>query len=157
MKLRGASENEISFENTVTATDYTNANCDDAADRNFPDCKIFDVGGAGLTYRSAPEGVNDGSDWIFNATNIVDGAGSTAPDLVMFLQNLRESTCTQINRFLETSYAGTETGIDFVEFTGSYSVAETINLADGQQAGCLTTTDSSGNAAYLFYYVLLQR
>lgn len=157
MKLRGTSENEISFQNAITATDYTNANCDDTTDRNFPDCMIFDVGGAGLTYRDAPENVNDGSDWIFSATNIVDGVGSTAPDLVMFLQNMRESTCTQINRFLDTSYAGTEAGIDFTEFTGSYSVVQTINLADGQQAGCLTTDDGTGNTVYLFYYVLLQR
>ena len=64
MKLRGVSENDISFENAETAVDYTNANC------TVTDCRLFDVGGAGLNYRDFPS-ANDGSEWIFTGANNV--------------------------------------------------------------------------------------
>jgi hypothetical protein len=48
MKLRGISESDISFENTVTAQDYSNAACDAHKDPN--DCKIFATGGGGQNY-----------------------------------------------------------------------------------------------------------
>ncbi|MEM7618766.1 MAG: hypothetical protein AAF244_05250 [Pseudomonadota bacterium] len=93
MRLRGISESEISFENPDTATDYKNADCDDAADRNFPDCLLFDVQGQGLLYTDPYAGVNDGSEWIFTGANNVgstaDPIGTTAArtgnDLVMLL------------------------------------------------------------------------
>src|SRR5262245_7145714 len=56
MKTRGVSENEISFQNSTTATNYTNATC------TRTDCKVFDVGGGGQDYKAAPSGANDGSD-----------------------------------------------------------------------------------------------
>lgn len=157
MRLRGVSENEISFQNTVTTADYTNANCDDTADRNFPDCMVFDVGGAGLSYQDAPEGINDGSEWIFNARNIVDGVGdNTKTDLIMVLTNVRDTICTQINRELDESFGGPENGVNLEPFAGQYLTGQTINFADGRRTGCLQY-DNGTITAPLFYYVLIER
>src|SRR5262245_49185529 len=36
MTLQGVSENEISFQNSITAINYTNTRCNDAADASWP-------------------------------------------------------------------------------------------------------------------------
>ena len=158
MRLRGVSENDISFwhdsngDNTEDNTDtYYNINCD-----GLTDCKLFDVGGAGLTYIQPPQGVSDASDWIFNATNDVINVGTTAPDLVIMLPQMRTSICDQINRVLSTSYGGTESDVDFTAFNGSFTATETIDLADAQEAGCIDY-DNAGSTEPFFYYVLIKR
>lgn len=168
MALRGVSENDISFENSVTATDYTNADCTQT------DCKVFDVGGAGLTYQNFPE-ANDGSDWIFTGANNVgttaNPVGTTAArsgnDLIMLLPGVKESVCIQINRELGVGTAGTlpveTTGIDTAEFTGAYATGGPTVLdgdptpfeLDAQEAGCFS--DASDSDKIYFYQVLLAR
>ena len=171
MKLNGISENEISFQNPTTATNYTNGSCDTAADQHFPECKIFDVGGAGQTYLAPPPGSNDGSEWIFTGANNVAGAGTSAAltgnDLVMLLPNADTALCLQINRDLDVDSSG-EIPVDadaaaLGAFTGTF--ANTLTVLDGNGsapleldghgAGCFTDS-SVGNVTY-FYYVLLAR
>lgn len=169
MKLRGISENEISFENPTTAVDYTNANC------SVGECKIFDVEGGGLTYRDPPSGANDGSEWIFTATNNVgttaDPVGTTAArsgnDLIMLMPEASTALCTQINRDIDVGTAGTlpveTTGIFTTEFTGIY--VNNLNILDGdptpfeldgETVGCFTDANPNPDVTY-FYYVLLAR
>lgn len=175
MKLRDISENEISFENAVTATDYTNANCDEDTDRNFPSCLIFNSQGAGLSYRNFPS-ANDGSDWVITGANNVgttdNPVGSTAArsgnDIVMLLPNMDASTCIQINRDLGVGTSGTlpveTTGIDTTEFTGTFaSGGPTILDGDptpfelnGQSAGCFTDENADPDVIY-FYQVIFTR
>lgn len=157
MRLRGVSENDVSFwhdsdgNGTEDASDdYFNANC------TTPDCHIFDVGGAGLTYTPPASGLSDATDCVFSSSNIVDDIGTTAPDLIMMLPQVKTSVCAHINRILGSSYSGTESGVDFTEFTGSYTTAQTINFADGQEAGCVDY-DPGGGVEPLFYYVLIKR
>lgn len=158
MRLRGVSENDISFwhdsdgNGTEDASDdYFNANCN-----GLTDCKLFDVGGAGLTYIPPPSGISNSADWIFSGDNDIDTVGTTAPDLVMFLRDVRSSVCAHINRVLGTSYGGTESDVDFTVFTGAYTATQSINLAAGQQAGCIDY-DPGGGVEPLFYYVLIKR
>lgn len=167
MKLRGISENDISFENSTTATSYMNANC------SVDECKVFNVNGGGLTYTDPPSGVNDGSEWIFTGANNVGTTagpvGTTAArsgnDLVMLLPEAKESLCIQINRDLDVGTAGTlpadATGIATTAFTGTFVSA--LNLIDGdptpfeldrESGGCFT--DTNAGVTY-FYYVLLAR
>ena len=157
MRLRGVSENDMSFwhdsngDNTEDGSDtYYNANC------TITDCKLFDAGGAGLTYSSPPSGVNDASEWIFNATNDVLDVGTGAPDLLIILPNVKTSICAQINRMLGASYAGTESDVDFTAFTGTFTLTETIELAAGQEAGCIDY-DNAGSTEPFFYQVLFKR
>lgn len=175
MKLQGISENDISFENAITATDYTNANCDDASDANFPSCLIFDTGGAGLVYRAPPAGTNDGSEWIFTGANNVGTAsgpvGTTAAafgnDLLILLPNINVPLCMQINRDLDVDNPSSSppvdtTGIDTTEFTGGFPGGGPIILdgdptpfeLDRQSSGCFLDQNTG---IYYFYSVLLER
>jgi len=176
MQLRGISENEISFENGTTAVDYTNANCDAAADQQYPDCQIFHAKGAGLTYRDPPTGTNDGSEWIFTSANNVGTAagpvGTTAAitgnDLIMLMPGANASLCIQINRELGVGTAGTipieTTGIATTAFTGGYPGGGPSILdgdpapfeLDNENMGCFTDTNAAPNVTY-FYYVILAR
>ncbi len=173
MKLRDISENDISFANPTTATDYTNNNCDSAADRPYPGCLIFDVEGAGLSYRNFPD-TNDGSDWIFTGANNVGTAASpigttasvTGNDIIMLLPNMNQGVCIQINRDLEVGTPGTlpvdTAGIDTTAFTGTFASGGPSILdgdgapfeLDNQNAGCFT--DANTSTTY-FYYVVLAR
>ncbi len=168
MKLRGVSENDISFENTITATDYTNANC------TTMDCRLFEVDGGGMSYLTF-SGANDGSEWIFTGANNVgttaDPVGTTAArsgnDLIMLLPNATNAFCIELNRQLSVGTPGdipTDTGgIATTEFTGAYANALTLIDADpspfeldGQYVGCFTDAAASPDVTY-FYYVLLAR
>jgi len=168
IKLRGISENDISFENATTTTDYTNANC------TSTDCRLFDVGGAGLAYRNFSS-ANDGSDWIFTGANNIgttagpigttaDGSGN---DIIMLLPNVRSSLCVQINRDLGVGTAGTlpedTTGIATTAFTGSFPTGgPTIlegdpgTILNNQTTGCFIDTAPNPDITY-FYYVVLAR
>ncbi len=169
MKMRGISESDISFQNAITAANYTNAAC------AVSDCKVFDVGGGGQEYRAPPEGVNDGSEWIFTGANNVGTAtnpvGTTAAgtgnDLVMLLPNMKADLCIQINRETDVGTAGTlpedSGGVDATPFAGAYANALTIIDGDptpfeldARGAGCFTDTAVDPDVIY-FYNVLLTR
>lgn len=175
MSLQGISENEISFENGDTATDYTNSNCDTSADPNYPGCLVFGGSGAGLTYSAPPTNSNDGSEWIFTAANNVGTTagpvGTTSAtfgnDLIMLLPNIKVSLCTQINRDLGVSNPSgappvDTTGIATTAFTGSYPGGGPVVLdgdptpfeLDRQSSGCFY---DDANSTYYFYAVILER
>lgn len=169
IQIRGISENNISFENATTATDYTNTNC------TSNDCKIFNVEGGGMAYKNF-SGINDGSDWIFNSSNNVGTsagpigttAAGTGNDLLMLLPNVDTDLCIQINRDLSVGTAGTlptdAGGIDTSAFTGAYASGGPTILdgdptpfeLDKHNAGCFTDTLPNPDVTY-FYYVLLAR
>lgn len=169
MKLRGVSESDISFANSVTATDYTNANC------TATDCLVFDVGGAGLVYRNF-DSVNGGTDWIFTGANNVGTtagpigttADGTGNDLVMLLPGVSEALCIQINRDLNVGTAGTlpaeTTGVATAAFTGDYPTGGPTILdgdptpfeLDNEKAGCFINIPPNPDVIY-FYYTVLER
>lgn len=167
MRLRGISENDISFENTVTATNYTNANCTNA------DCKVFDVAGAGIAYQDPPTGFNDGSEWLFTGANNIGTTagpvGTTAArsgnDILMLMPGANIALCKQINRDFNISASGTiptdGTGVVTDAFTGTFAAALTVIAGDSLElndhnAGCFTDTDPNPDVTY-FYYVILSR
>ena len=99
MKLRGISENLLSFQNATTTVNYTNAAC------TSNDCKIFDGAGGGQAYQAPPKGSNDGSEWIFTSANnvgttagpVVTTAAGSGNDLIMLLPKANDSMCKQIS------------------------------------------------------------
>lgn len=168
MKLNGISENEISFQNGITSTSYTNSNCDDDADPNFPECRLFDIG-AGLTYMAPPPGTNNGSEWLFTGANNIGDIGTTAAgtgnDLIMLLPYANTNFCLQINRDLNVDSSGTipsdANSVMAAAFTGTYLSG--LNVIDGDSslplelngktAGCFI---DDNNTSY-FYFVILAR
>lgn len=169
MQLRNISENEISFANTTTAADYTNASCDNDSDNTYPGCLVFNQDGGGIEYR----GFED-QDWIFTGANNVGTAaapiGTTAArsgnDLVMLLPIASEALCVQINREVDVDNPNGEppvdSGIGYTIFTGTYASGGPVILdgdtapfeLDGHNAGCFTDTAADEN---YFYYVILTR
>ncbi len=143
----GCRATEISFENSVEAG-YTNG--------TNTDCQVFHQDGGSMTWVSPANDVNDGSEWIFNGSNIVDGVGTTSADLVMILPNISELICNEINEISGISALGTDAAINFTKFTGTYVAAETINFADGNSFGCLNF-DNGGTNELFFYQVLTAR
>jgi hypothetical protein len=169
MKIRGTSDDDISFQNTITAANYANADC------TKTDCKVFDAGGGGQDYRAAASGVNDGSQWVFTAhSNIGSTAnpvGTTAAgsgnDIIMILPNVNPDLCIQINRDLRVGTPGTlpqeSSALDLTPFTGTYDAGAlrvidggVSHELDGKSAGCFIATAPNPDVTY-FYYVLLAR
>lgn len=140
------SDTEISFENEFVSG-YANGT--DTA------CQIFDNDGGGMNWSSAASQFNDGTNWLFVASNVVDGVGSSDPDLILVLQNLNVSICTAINEKSGITDLGTDTAIDFTQFTGTYASTQTIDSADGNMMGCLYYVNSGNNP--FFYQVLIAR
>lgn len=139
---------DISFEATGL-TGYAHA---PAASSN---CTLFDASGGGQTYISPSADFGDGSDWIFTGANIVDDVGTTAPDLVAILPNLKLTICNSINDKLGHTGPGGEADISYTTFQDTYSASETLNDADGFAAGCLR--DTSSGDMYFFYQTLISR
>lgn len=143
----GCRDTEISFENNIEAG-YTNG--------VNTDCQVFHADGANAVWVSPGADINDGSEWLFNGSNIVDEVGTTSADLILVLPNISELVCTEINDVSSIPSIGTDTTINFSKFTGSYTAVETINFASGNSFGCLNF-DNGGTDERFFYQVLIAR
>jgi len=155
MKLRNISENEISFQNDISTTDYTNSRCDDASDSNFPSCLVFDVEGAGLTYQKPDanwlDNANSGEtyygDWLFTGDvcipeigegrNGICAADTGNLELLAVLPYIDLTLCQQINKTVKARISTGNPPSDessawtsgSSEFKGVYGVAARV-LAD---------------------------
>ena len=164
LKFNGkCSENEISFDNS-TVVGYTNGSAptDDS-------CSVFKVKGGGQTWRSPPEGINDGSQWIITGANKVAGVGcdtavAGCSELLLLLPGLTEAACLRVNSLMKTSNPSNappndaDSTIDTTLFQGAFSATETISdsggALNGKETGCI---DSDGSGANVFYSTLLKR
>lgn len=157
MRIRGLSENDISFQNGTTAANYTNANCGDTG------CLVFNAEGGGATYKNFPASINNG-DWIFSGANDISSVGTTAPDLIMILPEVDQSICSHINT--EMGIAGIPQDALKADigniYTGGFSnPGETISAAPGKRTACFQGfQDENGtdiSAKFYFYQVLIAR
>lgn len=150
MTLQGISENEISFENDDSTTDYTNANCDDSSDRNYPYCLIFDSQGAGLNYMtpsaswldSTQSSENYYGDWFITGFSCIPNVGegsdsncssvASQKELIAILPFIKESLCERINILADAPMAGGNPPQDnnnawnvagTAEYTGSFAAS----------------------------------
>lgn len=146
MKLNGISESDLNFSSTAA----NSANC------SRSDCKLFDVGGGGLTHQMPPQGISSAADWRYIATNNVMNVGTNAPDLILFLDQVNEGYCNLINRQLRITKGAADSGIDLTDFAGTFSAEETIDNAGGHEAGCQSITEG-GTTRNFFYQVLIVR
>lgn len=89
----GVSEEDIRFSHPNAHADYG----DLSADTN-PEDQLFHKNGGGVTYQSAPAGINDGSKWEFYGSSHLPEVGSDAADLIAVLPNVTAAFCTQINK-----------------------------------------------------------
>lgn len=158
--LNGCSENDISFENPLSADDYTNAG-------SPPDkrCHVFEPEGTGLTWQSLGEDAIPGS--VDNTVIANDGkfsglgtdSGAAGTDLILLVYTTSE-LCSQINKDLGIS-GDISSGVDTFESyaDGKFWDNWIIGLAlggpalEGKNSGCFL--DDHGFP--IFYYVVLAR
>lgn len=143
----GCRDTEISFENNVETGYVNGANTE---------CQVFHPDGGAMSWVSPANAVNDGSEWIYAGTNHADDIGTSAPDLVMILRNINSNVCDRINAASGITALGSDSGIDFTKFTGTYTTTQTIDSSADTMAGCLNH-DNGGTDERFFYQVLLSR
>jgi len=143
----GCRDTDISFENPIEGGYVNGTNTE---------CQVFHPDGGGMSWVSPANGINDGTEWVITSSNIVNGVGTTLPDLAIILINVNSNICTQINETSGISALGSDPGIAFTAFTGTYVTEDTINFSNGQTFGCLNH-DNSGTDEAFFYQVLITR
>ncbi len=165
----GCSENDISFYLPTNTSLAAYAHSVEVDDR----CKVFHEDGGAITWLTAPEGVNDGSDWIFTGSNRVQNIGlTTTPngnDLVALLPFLDQNICIEINKLLNIENTNgappvEATDIGDTRFVGNYTSANNItttaNEISGKSSGCVEATNFGGTSSansFHFYHVLVAR
>ncbi len=183
MRLRGLSENRISFENNFTTADYTNANA-----AGCSDCLLYGSAGGGASYRvpnstwldSAQSGNTHYGDWYIPVQVCVPeigrggaGCGSDTTnneELIMVLPWVKAGLCSEINSMLGVTTVGDPppqvTGDAFVAgypvFTGSLSgeggeIIDGADALEGVEAGCFEGNGTPPAGTYHFYQVLIKR
>ena len=168
MKLSGVKETDISFGNTVFKTgagaNYNapghNANC--TTDK----CEVFSVNGGGLTPKKISENAttnfNEGSGASHFKVISVDGVGTSEPELVMQIQDVKPEVCIKINKILNISTANSVPSTDSfgqVSFDGSYPaqadpLGDVETLFSGKKSFC---GESNNSGQYRFFQVLIAR
>lgn len=178
-KLRGYTDSEISFENSVV-TGYANASCSEG------ECKIFALNGGGVNYMkpndewldTAQSGQSRYGELYVHSRSNVEDVGTGNDDLILFIPYLKKEICVAINKLLGIVPASRdvprETNGPFavnIKFDGTYVQAADSKVSGdgttgqtqilyGKQAGC---TESSGGASnppagtFHFFKVLIAR
>lgn len=118
------------------------------------ECDLFNPSGGDVNYTAPHESIT-ASDWLFIGTNIVDGVGTNAPDLIALLPGITQSVCNAINERTGITALGADSDIDFTPFAGTYNGTQTLDSADSHTHGCLNYDNSGDN--YFFYQVLISR
>lgn len=178
LKLRGCNDTEISFDNAVSATDYSNTN---APGDNT--CDIFHVSGGGLQYTEPQaewldsdysaedfyaENLFTGTacvDFIGTGNNTCSGDGIDAADMILIIPFIREGICQQLNRLTGFADASAPPPTEADDawgsspaFQGAYAAPEQISEADNKKSGCFEgASGSRPNGGYHFYKILLAR
>lgn len=173
IRLRGFSDEQISFENPVVSG-YTNGNC------TSDECKVFHPSGGGMSWMTPAAEMNDGSDWFISGDSCVNSIGTgysgacnssdeSVFELIMFLPNLDLNVCLQINEFLDIDAVSgsppTEAGNAYNsgagKFTGTFQDVNNYEIT-GTFKGVKTGCFEGGGAfpapgTYHFYRVLIAR
>lgn len=163
MRLRGLSENEISFENGFVSG-YANPRCTDNG------CKVFHVEGGGITFQSAGSNAS-AQPWLFTGADSVagvgeDGTGETSSEdneLLVILPGISQGLCGRINTELGIAGIPQDTANADVAtmYTGTFPNGRVVENMGGKKTGCFegNLDDGGGNISgtYYFYHTLIQR
>jgi hypothetical protein len=168
LQIDGCDETEVSFENPVVSG-YTNPNSP-----TNKSCDVFNVNGGGLIYQAPGEDWLDNSfssnsaykKWGWGANYNIEGSGTTATDLRIVINFLKENICIAINDKLSILNPSDKPPIDTnsnvgSEFVGIYATTPANNIGDdgghnlpGKQAFCRIGNTPNN---YQFNQVLIAR
>ncbi len=179
LRLRGYSDTQISFENSVVAG-YANAGCTEAS------CALFDVSGGAVNYiapkaewlDSAQSAQPQYGELYFHGGSSAMDVGSDGDDLILFIPYVKQVLCQAVNTRLGIEPVNRDTPLEtngpFIPnalFTGVYgsvldrrvsgdATTGQTDILYGKHAGC---TESPGGGSlppagtYHFYQVLIAR
>lgn len=157
LKLRGCSDIEISFENTID-TNYTNGSS--PSDKS---CHIFDLNGGAINFVTANSSwlTSGTTAWRFSGSKNNSGTKSGDGDLVAYL-SVNPEICSAINDKLNITPAGNfptdGSGVFLIEFTGSYGTGSPINNSDSSISNKLSAcVEATAISQYLVYVTLISR
>ncbi len=166
LRLRGCSDTEISFENSIISG-YTNPNS--PTDRS---CHVFDTAGGGLNFTSPPRNSFDESEvnagfYAFSGLMNINLVGetndnATSSELYVISNFIDKEVCQKINARLGTEVGGKDNPEITVsgwstKFIGTFGYSGTRNEADiaGKKEICVRTTSTANLHQYL--KVLIER
>lgn len=157
----GASESDLRFAHADALSTYGDIS-------TTPEYQIFSVSGGAAEYRTAPKGVNDGSNWEFYGTYQYPQVGSYRPDLVAILPNVDKGFCDVINNRvgldIESTYPAQDGGGSCPysgtsdQFVGTFSLNGTLDETTFSSMpamhGCFSC---DGDTTYHVFQVILAR
>ena len=157
----GLSESDIRFAHDDAPTEYGDIEID-------PENQIFSAKGAKATYKTPPEGINDGSPWEFFATTRIPEVGSDRAELIALLPNVSEDFCKTVDRQLgfdlsvdmPTASGNCIMGAATDRFKGSFNDVSPIILDKttfSRLPALQACVKCSPGNTYHYYYVLLSR
>lgn len=175
ISLRGFSDGEISFENTLyvsasNAPTFTSSHSNCASES----CKIFSPSGGGLTPMRIPAAAattetltqpNQAGEVRFLSLSFV-GAGTSQNDIVMRVIFLDKNVCMKLNEILGVTAAGelppnddvTGWSNDIKTYGGTGVLGDQDTRIIGKSAACAKWVGGGqGEAEYHYYQVLLAR
>jgi len=158
LQINGCSDTDISFENPVVpGYEHTPPARDE--------CKVFHPNGGGMNYLETQEEWRIyGTNYWFNGGTSVEGLGSPAPELIMWLAAIQGNICHAIENKINDRDASTDTVSSHIVsdgFIGEYTTALADNIGDhagglytNKLSGCMVDTGQHPTA---FYQVLIAR
>lgn len=155
MKISGVANASLCFNTAAWGhTDYNHAAC--SSNEN----QIYHGEGGGVSWASAPKGLNAGGDWIFTAQNVARGAGSDSEaDLVMILPDITEEACIAFEKTLGHTGAHLADGDGFAstKYIGNFTFGAVLESNSQYelcvQSGATIGAVTSGN--YYFVAVIV--
>jgi len=160
LKLRGCTETQISFANSLTGATYTNPSA--PTDKS---CHVFDVVGAQINWTDAGT-FSAGAVELTGGCNVAS-VGTTASELLLVVEDIDVQTCTFINEKLGVPMSSgapitLPAACTYAPFVGAYPAAGTVTVTGtlGRMAACVKGTGASDDFfqnTYHFYQVLLAR
>jgi hypothetical protein len=165
LQTNQVSEADIRFAYPTAPTDYGDIT-------TTPTYQVFDAKGGRATYRTPPDGVNDGSSWEFFATTDVPQVGSDKAELIAVLPHVTQAFCNVINTQLGFTVGTQPTddvngsspdcvmGASSQRFTGSFSDSSPNTLDDAtfsRLPALQACVYCAAGATYNYYYVLQAR
>lgn len=179
LRRKGVSENDISFANNSTTSDYTHT-------VPQPDNhKVFSASGGNLKYldptpwldpdmQGYSSSATSWGEWMFSGTNTLNEVGTdcgtgACKELIIALHFVKKDICLRINEQLGIDNPGdsppperlsTPPGsLTTASYTGSFT--NTLQGVDagvaGMTTGCLTVEIGGSGDYYLFFHALIVR
>ena len=160
LRLRGCGDTQIGFQSLITTWFPSNPNS--PSDRS---CEVFDMNGGKVNdRRTDPVWRVPGPtyDWFwFNGETAVVDIGTAAPELIMWVGDLKPEICNAINKIINgVDATDDDIGAANTAFAGTYNLVANGMGDDapfayrGKNAGCAGEDDGGG---YGFYQVLIAR